>query len=240
MQIIARKPVQQRGVRFLLALLFIIGTSVFASAVTQHSALAATCAAPTPTLGVRGDEQYAEETYVFDPSVACSAILVPDSHACLSLGTDESQVSAIECTNIYVNTDPSTDEIEIYSVGTYYCQSGTGAVVQCAGMAVETELASKSQLSNGTGGSTSVYSSGTYTCGVVTGGAGACANGSKVPVGTAHRLESGDSQPASCLEAWPIDVGGNTIYEDDVNGLNDYVDSSNFSVAHMNICTPES
>ena len=232
-----------RSARLWLVLFLVIAAVTAVSAAPQHSALAATrattgCSAPSPVSMRWGAEADNEPTYIISTSSTCHGVSIPDGHVCRVLGTDESQVQAIECTNVYIDTSPTGSEpsFQVYTAGTYYCQ-GT-AIFQCAGMKVKDELGTKRQFEDGQGSGTVVYPSGTYTCGDK--GGEACPNGGKASVAGTHMTVPYFSTPSlECAEVWPSDESGNIIQEADVNGLHSFTSTSGLGPSqHMNICVP--
>jgi hypothetical protein len=218
-----KKPASSAA-RLLLAMLVIMVSIVSVSVATQRSALAASpCAlATTPPHQALGTETTAEPTYYVTRTQVCATTPVPDAHACMTLPPGGSLVG-IQCTNLDFSI-ASSGEIDVWAVGTYYCQ-GSGGLQQCQGMQVSDEFAYKFQ--DPPTGETNVTGTGSYNC-TTTG----CPSGSnKAAVSSPHLAQWNTS--AFCIEAWDVDLAGNLVQP---NSIYIFQSTSNYSSPHVNLC----
>lgn len=212
-----------RGARLLVALLFVIGVTVSASVATPHSAQAlTTCVTPTPYPVSIGSETSQEETYNFTPHVTCNALALPGTNFCVSYndGLGDGGLNT-ECEELYVNTNHDGNWIQIYAVGSFFCEPASGADRSCGSMKVDSELAYKYQ-----GGGITVVTSGNpvYSC-----------SGSSCPAGTAtvasnHFQLSGTLYAVNdCVETWGEAPAGEKIGKATTTG-------NVGTLRHVNIC----
>jgi hypothetical protein len=218
-----------RGISLLLCI-FVITAAVSVSVATQHSALAADCAAPQPKERAVGSEVNPEPTYYLDTTSTCEQIQLPLGHVCTVLGVNESQVRAYECTNVYANTNPNDPvglgSVDVYGVGTYYC--ATDKLATCAGMNVVNNLGSSIQHVLHNSGTDPVDDMGSYYC------LRECPDAAEAYVATTHEKIYVDD--IECLEVWPWDNIGNEIDLADVNGTTAEIAKTPLGVPHFNVC----
>jgi hypothetical protein len=180
------RKIHSRGARILLALFITFGSVVFATAATSGAAWAASGC--TATLD-DGD-------YVISQSVTCYGLQVV--HECVTIGST-SNTSAVECSDVYANTDSGNDTAQLWGNGEYYCQ---GTYSQCEGMNVKNTFSLNSNSS-----------SASFTCNDTS---SLCPNGSRQNVGTAKVQVSEVNQyfPVDtpvCYSVTASDPAGNVI-----------------------------
>jgi hypothetical protein len=213
----------RKGARLLLALLFVIGVTVSVSVAAPRPAQAlTTCATPAPFPVAIGSETSAEETYNFTPHATCSALALPGTNFCVvyddGLGDGGDNTA---CEELYVNTNHDGNWIQIYAVGSFYCESASGALRSCGSMSVDSELAYKYQG----GGSTYVTTGNpVYSC-----------SGSGCPAGVATRASSHFQLSGTlyavndCVETWGEAPAGEKIGKVTTGG-------NVGTLRHVNIC----
>ncbi|HEX4832581.1 MAG TPA: hypothetical protein VH478_15970 [Trebonia sp.] len=119
---------------------------------------------PAPSENHYGAEAGNEPTYKFTPHVTCTALEAPAAKACKTVNYDLSGgdgYKAVECTDIYVNTNHAASSIQVYTVGSFSCQTPTSQYENCGTMIVSSEVAYKFQ---GNGSASGSGSNPTCTC----------------------------------------------------------------------------
>jgi hypothetical protein len=205
-----------------LVLVLMTGTVAAVSAVTVHPALAiTTCATPGPTSTKMSWEPRAEPTYNFTPHVTCTTLAAPASQLCQTKGFGSGE-TAVECTEIYVNTNHSANYVDIYAVGSFYCTSSSGSVVNCGYMDVQSAVAAVFGF-----GGPYIYKGSPYAC------QGNCPSSGAATVSSSHIEFPGVPGGATdnCAEVWGADLATETIGGATFTG--------DFSGAHVNICADD-
>lgn len=186
-----------RGTRLLVAAIFVIGMTATASVATQQSALALTsCATPGVTWYSFGAEVGNYPTYNFTPHVTCSGLNATYTSIC------QSQGSANECTEIYVDTNHDGNYADVYAVGVFSCNNGS--YIRCSRMQVSAELGYRFQ---GNGNWSFTPNNRIYSCSGTS-----CPSSGPADVASAHVQLSGTAAPTNdCWEVYPILPSTETI-----------------------------
>jgi hypothetical protein len=223
----SRKPVRTAA-RLLLALLFITGATVSVSAATQHPALAITsCATPGPTTVRLSGEPSGEPTYNFTPHVTCTGLAAPVSERCQSKGYGTGGDQAVECVEIYVNTNHDGNFVEMWAEGFFSCQTAAGVYINCGFMTVATELGG---VDHASGGSYSGFFNNPYVC------SGNCPASGPADVASVHaKLLGTESATNDCAEVWAV---ATVQWGPDQLGGAEF--TGDFSGPHVNICARDS
>jgi hypothetical protein len=211
------RKLRAAGSRLVLVLLLLTGAVAAVSVVTAHPALAiTTCVTPGPTSTKMSWEPRAEPTYNFTPHVTCTTLAAPASQLCQTKGFGSGE-TAVECTEIYVNTNHSANYVDIYAVGSYYCTSGSGSVVNCGYIDVRSAIAEA-------GSGSSITYGPEYVC------QGNCPSSGAAMVSSYHIQLPGVPGGATdnCVEVWGVDPATETIAGATFTG--------DFSGTHVNIC----
>jgi hypothetical protein len=188
-----RKHLTTRSLRFLLSLLVVLAGAVSISVATPHAAQAATPPPPPPCVSGSGTS--------FTVHRGCASQRIPGAHACANIGPSTGATTAVQCADLYA-TD-TTGGVELWGEGEFYCQ---GASPQCAGMNVNIGF-SYTDLDTG---AESTGNPRNYTCNPTV---GACSNGGKAEVSTAH-----SSVPQDCFQLYSWEPVGNVISVKGVSG----------------------
>jgi len=185
----AYRILARRSARIPLALFFIVGMTLAASAATQQRALASSCAAESAgTITIFGQKQ---TDLIIPSNTTCYNVVL--EHVCKVMGGNGG-VEAIECADI--DASWTYGQIEVWGEGEYYCQ-GSDGYARCAAMSVDQLMKTNEGAIDGEGTGTEQYGhpGGNYTC------SGSSCSTARAMVSTYHFTYDGNDTAYAIVNA---------------------------------------